>query len=159
MLRCERERRRGLANSSALPTLFRPFAHSPRVERNIGAQALDERHALIGVERDLVWEPIAEGPDDEVGFAGVLEAMRLRILGQVTDAIADGHRNALVAMVQRTLATHDDQYFFLEDVLVPAGREAARSHRLNGQTDRLRAHRASYVCHLFLAFPPATVRE
>src|SRR5215467_3608152 len=115
----------------ALAPVFRPLAGSARIERHVPAQALDEGDALIGVKRHLIREAVTEGPDDQIRRASVLEVVRLGILRQVADALPGGHGDALLAVMQRSLALHHDQNLLLEEVLLPPRRESSRCHGLN----------------------------
>src|SRR5215813_6901294 len=76
----------GWKDRSALAPFLGPHARRCGVERDVGAEALDEGHSLVGIETDLVGEAVAERPDDEISVAGVLETVRLRVLGQIAEA-------------------------------------------------------------------------
>jgi hypothetical protein len=58
------------------------------MQRNLGAEALDEGDALVRIEADLVTEPIAEGPHDEVFAASVFESMWFTVARKVADRVA-----------------------------------------------------------------------
>src|SRR5262249_11679794 len=106
----------------AFALLFRPFAGDRAVERDIGAEPLDEGHTLVGVKANLVAEAIAEGPDHQIGLSGVLEGMRFGIAREIADGVARADGMALVAVMKRAVARHHHQDFLLEDMAMAARR-------------------------------------
>ena len=68
-------------NWLSLASFFRPLAWDDAVQWNVSAEPLYKRDTLIRVDADLVAETIAEGPDDEILAAGILERMRFVITG------------------------------------------------------------------------------
>jgi hypothetical protein len=77
--------------------------------RHVRAQALNECHTVVGIKAHLVRETVAEGPDDEIGCARVLERTNFGIVGQIADAIAGTDRDALIAVMQQAVTGRDDQ--------------------------------------------------
>ena len=124
-------------------------SRSYSIQRNISTETLDEGDTLIGIDAYLMAKAITEGPNHQIILgAGVFKRVCLGIAGQVADAVARPHGNAIITVMKRPGACHHDQNLFLEQMSMPSRRIASRTHGLNGKTDRDASERAADIGHL-----------